>query len=449
MDSHLPDNFDAWPDSPFELLGLPEDATLRDAKRAFAKLIRIYKADSHPKEFQRIRDAFEFCRRWLEMDGPAIFATTAENFGEDNGPNDTPTAENTPAPEIRPELAAADELIQSGDLETAYHRLCQQPKKDNDVFRRLYWVAFLQPDLTDKSPRQWLEAATTGPAGDWLDEAWTWEMRYRPIDPAFPECLADRLESDGWPILNLFRERWSGLVRKEQTKTVLEDLKILKQRSDLTPRSMTEVRLAIAPYLCCLPPDDISLTDFAKQIEGEIENSLDRADELDRIEYLCELQLELKGARFLDVPSPWSRLVQLHLTQPHEFCRQPLQTFMAEILVDPKAFVTKLDSLQSGFPIGISELIDLARNALMWDTNVPDDDEGRERVISRFLNVYSALPNYTQLRSHLLDFCMDELIDPLTVAGHADAGPNAPSWVLDVRQDPALRIAGIAAMVLG
>jgi hypothetical protein len=53
----LPDTRD-----PFELLGVAEDADERTLKRAYARLIRIYRPDEAPDEFARIHAAFEFAR---------------------------------------------------------------------------------------------------------------------------------------------------------------------------------------------------------------------------------------------------------------------------------------------------------------------------------------------------------------------------------------------------
>ena len=49
------------PDSsnPFEILGVSRDADRRTLRRAYARLIKVYRPETHPKEFQRIQQAFE------------------------------------------------------------------------------------------------------------------------------------------------------------------------------------------------------------------------------------------------------------------------------------------------------------------------------------------------------------------------------------------------------
>ncbi|HVY26666.1 MAG TPA: J domain-containing protein [Polyangiaceae bacterium] len=45
---------------PFELLGIAPDANLKDVRRAYARLIKVYRPEQAPSEFQRIHAAFEF-----------------------------------------------------------------------------------------------------------------------------------------------------------------------------------------------------------------------------------------------------------------------------------------------------------------------------------------------------------------------------------------------------
>ena len=52
-------------DDPFDLLGLERDCSERDLKRAYARLIRVYRPDRDPAEFRRVREAFEAAQGWL------------------------------------------------------------------------------------------------------------------------------------------------------------------------------------------------------------------------------------------------------------------------------------------------------------------------------------------------------------------------------------------------
>ena len=62
----LPEEFHLWPDDPFDLLNLKRSDDARTAKRAYFKLIRKYKPDRFPAEFQKIREAYESVESWLQ-----------------------------------------------------------------------------------------------------------------------------------------------------------------------------------------------------------------------------------------------------------------------------------------------------------------------------------------------------------------------------------------------
>ena len=61
----LPEDPSRWPNDPFELLNLERSVDARTAKRAYFKLIRRFKPDRFPVEFQKIREAYESVQGWL------------------------------------------------------------------------------------------------------------------------------------------------------------------------------------------------------------------------------------------------------------------------------------------------------------------------------------------------------------------------------------------------
>lgn len=61
----LPEDSSRWPNDPFELLNLERTVDARTAKRAYFKLIRKFKPDRFPVEFQKIREAYESVQGWL------------------------------------------------------------------------------------------------------------------------------------------------------------------------------------------------------------------------------------------------------------------------------------------------------------------------------------------------------------------------------------------------
>ena len=62
----LPEEIELWPSDPFALLNVKRSDDARTAKRAYFKLIRKYKPDRFPAEFQKIREAYESVENWLQ-----------------------------------------------------------------------------------------------------------------------------------------------------------------------------------------------------------------------------------------------------------------------------------------------------------------------------------------------------------------------------------------------
>jgi len=67
MNEHtLPEDLSRWPDNPFELLGVTAGVSERELRRAYARLIRIYKPEQFPEHFRRVRDAYEHVRNYVQ-----------------------------------------------------------------------------------------------------------------------------------------------------------------------------------------------------------------------------------------------------------------------------------------------------------------------------------------------------------------------------------------------
>ncbi len=96
---------------PFELLGVSHDADPRELKRAYVRLIKVFRPDEHPEQFDRVRRAFEVVRAHLErarvgelQAGDDVFAAPAhdpvvEPMGSDAAaPPRDPSPRDVPSP---------------------------------------------------------------------------------------------------------------------------------------------------------------------------------------------------------------------------------------------------------------------------------------------------------------------------------------------------------------
>jgi len=188
----LPDDPARWPDDPYELLGVAPGVATRELRRAYHRLIRLYKPEQAPEQFRHIREAYEHLLRFAEWFNPRAEAS-------DPSPNEEPQLlpmpeEKTPDEadaEWRPDAARSleeeylparvrgpeeelDELWKSaiaGRPSAAYERLVQlhpQYAGRTEVYLRLYWLLTLSPELDElRKPADWLVQGllATGLAG--------------------------------------------------------------------------------------------------------------------------------------------------------------------------------------------------------------------------------------------------------------------------------------------
>ena len=100
-------------DDPFELLGVPPGSDEKTLKRAYVRLIRVYRPDRHPAEFGRVRQAYEqavaMAAWWSEQDDP-------EEVGSEGSPADEPAVPEgggraSPAPSPRRSQRRGDGVL--------------------------------------------------------------------------------------------------------------------------------------------------------------------------------------------------------------------------------------------------------------------------------------------------------------------------------------------------
>jgi curved DNA-binding protein CbpA len=63
----LPEDVSLWPQDPHALLGVSPEVLPADLRRAYARLIRVYKPEQSPEQFRRIREAYETVLRLTEL----------------------------------------------------------------------------------------------------------------------------------------------------------------------------------------------------------------------------------------------------------------------------------------------------------------------------------------------------------------------------------------------
>lgn len=253
MAEHLPNNLKDWPDDPFALLGVVPPASESDLKRAYTRLIRLYKPEHHPDEFRKIREAYEIALRQIEwyrfFPSPESQSTSppsaASPIIESSPEFPLETGKTSPAdPEVPPRAVAGDPLDEAwklavdGERAEAYSRLVDLDQaRPNllDTAIRLYWLLTLDPGLDgERNRHDWLAGALVrsnlqGPAA----ELYRRELAACPEEALFGpyvEVLAAQ-EAPPQAVLGLARERLAASGSGGWWARIDGDLRTLSHRS--------------------------------------------------------------------------------------------------------------------------------------------------------------------------------------------------------------------------
>ena len=62
--------------NPYKVLGVDETASFKEIKRAYSRLIRQYRPDTHPEDFQVIQEAFEKLKASSRSEKPCLLYTS-------------------------------------------------------------------------------------------------------------------------------------------------------------------------------------------------------------------------------------------------------------------------------------------------------------------------------------------------------------------------------------
>ncbi len=242
----LPDSND-----PYEILGLEYGCSERDLKRAYARLIRVYRPDRQPAQFRCVRAAFESVQEELGDVRPPW--DESEDFEDAPDPQDHAESEVPP-------LQFAD-IIGDGDPDVARARL-EQAREHDPGSARPYALRFLLEEALGAS----FEVAATHlhaglehgtPIAEWLEQVLSARE--------FEEFVLG--DGCGWEILNrqeerdlavmLFEERCHmRLLRGEEEDVVREVSTPEFRRAAERHEGLRQLGLRIACAVAWHQPDE-------------------------------------------------------------------------------------------------------------------------------------------------------------------------------------------------
>lgn len=446
--THLPDDISRWPQNPFELLDVTPEVESGELRKKYAALIRYYKPEQYPEQFQKIRAAYEIVRELIERRVPANeYDPIRSPPSPVSSPAPSPAPEPVPVPaDVRRDPPASEppadesvfesgeEVVQKepeevpelqklkdsiwrialeGEIDEAYrqlHRLVKTNEEDQSLYIRLYWMQVLFPDLDEVNPpSRWLVTGLLkSPHSSMLFELLRRELCHFPgetvTDRFLQLILSDLRKSDERALIRL---RWeTARASGNHVSTILNDLDQIEPRLQLDSQEVWVRVLVLALEHLVWSSDPL-----AESRVVAIQRTLDQVtdvrlgheyqlDQLDQLVQLAKLWKEtVAGMKSKDrvIRSPidsdplnLEELVPAFWTSTEIHYRTIVDRSIATIADDPHQAFEAIDHLiqhRSLLIIHISRILE------QWiqfnypvDLNEPTVEE--RTVISQFLRSY-------------------------------------------------------------
>lgn len=452
-DRPLPDDPARWPTDPHELLGVSPGVGERELRRAYHRLIRLYKPEQAPEQFRRIREAYEAVLPYAGLFGsPDEESAPQPRPAEDEErrrTQESPPAEEPLRQADLPEPLLSEPLIDStvdaaddgweqalaGHPAVAYAHLVQQNQQYAgrvEVYLRLYWLLTLWPELdARRGPLDVLAQGmlATGLAGP-LRELYRQEVA---DDPG--EALGERFERvldadvQAGQLADLAEWRLLAAVRLRRWEAVGQDLRRLRLRfGPGEEEPWLRLLFALADTLAW--EEDNQARDLLEECRTEIGRHAYLAHQLshsfDRLDLLLEAsagwhQLRRQGG----ISNRLLRLIPVSWSRPFEEVRPVLRDALEALTGAPRRWLGYLDEARRQAP-AVLALLGEALDQLEWRTPSPEprEPETLSGLVLEFL-AHLNPADYDGERPELLAFCIQEMVSPEEMAEAVSGFPDA------------------------
>jgi hypothetical protein len=444
-DRPLPDDPARWPANPSELLGVPFGGPLRDLRRAYTRLIRIYKPEQYPEQFRLIRAAYDFLRHFARSsdepdpatpadgDTPRVFQeiVAADHLATQAGDEDAGARQqdrSPPAPGLEDELDDLWAAAVDGDPAKAYQRLVQLSHQHTgkvDIYQRLWWLLTCTPGAGGKDvPADWLVRGlrATGLAGP-LRELYRQAVEDDPAE-AFSERFSSLLASaaPAAAVAELFEWRIRSAARLDNWKLIADDVQRL---GDRFRREDEKVWLRLMFVLA-----DGLVWDGGKTAEALL---TDCRAEIKRLEFLASefsgwydrfdlLTAVAPGYQELlrddNVPAELLEIIRLSRARPLADLYPYLKALLDEVARGPQRWLAYFDRVHMKSPGALAllgQLLEQYESELEYPPPLTADPEMVAEVIQGFLT-RSGGDHYVNCRPALLEMHLREALTPDQVA---------------------------------
>jgi hypothetical protein len=434
MSEHsLPPDHSSWPNDPFRLLGVTPGVSARDLRKAYLRLIRSYKPEHSPVEFQKIRQAYETAlalARHLGAPGDRTDGEAEFEFRFEPGPGSVEESEPS-TPERHEPSADPWELACDGSPEPAYQALLLAQERGNpseEVFLQLYWLLALLPGLdSSRLPIDWLIRGLSecGPRAGRLRELIRRELA---SDSAL--ALGDRVfgffkrKSPPALVVDVAGPRWKAARSANRWSLILADVQSLRGwLPEVDTETWARLLLAASTNLAWAErPDSDQAVAFCREVEHLGHHQQDYASELYQVEFIQIIKagIDRLGGRnggrnggnlglFALLSSSWD--------EPDPEQRRRLRSYVDQIAHDPPMALEGIDRIHGVAPAVLGRLSSLLGGLDLEDSrfHASKVPAGLAPAIDRFLREHR-WNDYRSLRLSLLRFCLKEAISPGLIA---------------------------------
>jgi hypothetical protein len=422
----LPDDPHQWPEDPFQLLGVSRNVNPHELRRAYARLIRLYKPEQFPEQFRRVRAAYEVALRLAEFVHRSVEDGAEPDRSDKNDPQITHRSD-APPQTGGDEAVAFWEMAIQGDEARAYAALAElernQPHR-SDLAVRLYWLLTLRPDLEPKrSPVAWLATAlqvshVSGPAV----ELYRQELGERPGEAlAATERL---LEASAPPVCltEVAEWRWQAAGRLKRWDVMAADMERLRERvRPLDEASWLRLQLVALDHVAWEAGTPVAgeLLAYCRRELTALEHLAIRfPDAFDRLEYLLAMTAGWRRARDdFNLPPSLLELIPQSWVQPFADVRPQLVSILNQISAAPRRWLRHFDSLEHVNALALSQIGALLAQYQDRLPVMPSPHGPQElaHLAQRFFEG-EGRTNYEALRSKVIAFCLRECVGPELVA---------------------------------
>jgi hypothetical protein len=414
MTEHLSDDPAGWPVDPYELLGVDRGCDEKVLRRAYSRLIRKYRPEQHPDEFQKIRDAYDLARGMLDISGisqgwDGDWQVAVERPGG-------LSARSVPAPGPMSErVSAIWELALQGDVEAALAALDREfgkyPESVEAAHCR-YWLLKLSPALNDDVIVTWIgEYVVRHPASPAFTNRLQAELAWSPWLVRRQE-LAALLDSDlpSQRLAEFALARWKSLAMADEFDLIVSEVETVRSKMTLDSTNDWIRLLAATLSLFVWGPVGIrrQFDALHKQLNEFSELQLQMPHVFDEAEQLDALRDEfVRGGESYTAQA--HELLKIDSRCPHDEVQDAVFLMARRVHADGPDAISKFEAMARTRPVTAGCLWQLlARfNWCRFPTVSEDDEDLLKKLVLRFMNA-TDWANLTYARLSVLKFCVAE-----------------------------------------